>query len=218
MDVDQQRLEIGEYEMDDRQEILGHFRIATFGNSVVVVGALAQSGVAAPIVRDSKVALDNSTERLGTAIGHADHRCGLDRAAPCQRAACGEYRRPSRSATARVAAETARRIFSVSGWRPDRPPRTRYSMAAHHDGAHQKTSLAMTCSALQNARPGSNAKRLRHDATVWADEAVNPAGAFQISCASRVIASCRFCSSIARKPAHSSTGRCLHKPDRQGSI
>jgi hypothetical protein len=34
-------------------------------------------------------------------------------------------------------------------------------MAALHDGAHQKTSLAMTCSALQNARPGSDAKKPR---------------------------------------------------------
>src|SRR5450631_738557 len=74
MDADQPRLEVGEYEMDDRQEIFGHFRIATFGNGVVVVAALAQSGVAAPIVRDdqrsrSDGALDKSTERLGAAIG-----------------------------------------------------------------------------------------------------------------------------------------------------
>lgn len=60
-------------------------------------------------------------------------------------------------------------------------------MAALHDGAHQKTSLATTCSALQNARPGSDGKRLRHEATVGADEAVSPAGAFQIGRASRVI-------------------------------
>jgi hypothetical protein len=51
MDADQPCLEVGEYEMDDRQEIFGHFRIATFGNIVGVVAALAQSGVAAPIVR-----------------------------------------------------------------------------------------------------------------------------------------------------------------------
>src|SRR5665213_3625203 len=73
MDADQPRLEVGEYEMDDRQEVLGHVRIATFGNGLVVVAALAQPGVAAPIVRDdqrsrSNGALDKSTERLGTAI------------------------------------------------------------------------------------------------------------------------------------------------------
>ena len=39
MAADQPSLEVGEYEMDDRQEILGHFRIATFGNGVVVVPA-----------------------------------------------------------------------------------------------------------------------------------------------------------------------------------
>src|ERR1022692_965962 len=44
-------------------------------------------------------------------------------------AACGECRRPSRSATTRVAAETERRIFPESGSRPDRPPRTKYSAA-----------------------------------------------------------------------------------------
>jgi hypothetical protein len=52
MSAEQPRLEVGEYEMDDRQEIVGHFRIATFGNGLVVVAALAQSGVAGPIVRD----------------------------------------------------------------------------------------------------------------------------------------------------------------------
>jgi hypothetical protein len=41
MDADQPRLEVREDEMDDGQEILGHFRIATFGNGIVVVAALA---------------------------------------------------------------------------------------------------------------------------------------------------------------------------------
>ena len=65
--ADQPRLEVGEYEMDDRQEIIGHVRIFTFGNGLVVVAALAQSSVAAPIVRDdqrsrSNGALNKSTE------------------------------------------------------------------------------------------------------------------------------------------------------------
>ena len=73
MGAEQPRLEVGEYEMDDRQEIVGHFRIATFRNGLVVVAALTQSGVAAPIVRDDERArsngvLDKSTERLCASI------------------------------------------------------------------------------------------------------------------------------------------------------
>src|SRR5208283_516075 len=60
-------------------------------------------------------------------------------------------------------------------------------MAALHDGASHKPSLPTTCSAFQYARPRSDAKRLRHDAAVWAHEAVTPAGVFQIGRASRVI-------------------------------
>src|SRR5664279_2808082 len=74
MNTDQPRLEISEDEMDDGQELLGHFGIATFGNGVVIVAALPQAGITAPIVRDdqrsrSNGALDKSTERLGAAIG-----------------------------------------------------------------------------------------------------------------------------------------------------
>ena len=39
MDTDQPRLEISEDEMDDGQELLGYFGIATFGNGVVIVAA-----------------------------------------------------------------------------------------------------------------------------------------------------------------------------------
>jgi len=38
--------------MDDGQELLGYFGIATFGNGVVIVAAFPQAGVTAPIVRD----------------------------------------------------------------------------------------------------------------------------------------------------------------------
>src|ERR1039458_6256562 len=59
--------------MDHGQEIVGHFRIAAFGNGLVVVAALAQSDVAAPIVRDDERArrnsvLDKPTERIATSI------------------------------------------------------------------------------------------------------------------------------------------------------
>jgi hypothetical protein len=60
-------------------------------------------------------------------------------------------------------------------------------MAALHDGASQKAGLPTTCSAFQYARPRSDAKRLRHDAAVWAHETISPAGALQIARASCVI-------------------------------
>ncbi len=37
MGAEQPRLEVSEYEMDHGQEIVGHFRIAAFGNGLVVV-------------------------------------------------------------------------------------------------------------------------------------------------------------------------------------
>ena len=54
MDTYQPRLEISEDEMDDGQELFGHFGIATFGNGVVIVAAFSQAGVTAPIVRDDQ--------------------------------------------------------------------------------------------------------------------------------------------------------------------
>jgi hypothetical protein len=59
--------------MDHRQEIVGCFRIAAFGNGLVVVAALAQSNVAAPIVRNDERArsnsvLDKPTERIAASI------------------------------------------------------------------------------------------------------------------------------------------------------
>ena len=41
MDPDQPRLEIGEDEGDDGQELLCHFGVLTFGNGVVIVDALS---------------------------------------------------------------------------------------------------------------------------------------------------------------------------------
>src|SRR5450631_933183 len=73
MDSDQPRLEIGEYEMDDGQELLCHFGIPTFGNGVVIVAALSQARVAAPIVRNdqrpwSNGATDKSAKRFGASV------------------------------------------------------------------------------------------------------------------------------------------------------
>src|SRR5271156_4550694 len=73
MDTDQPRLEISEDEMDDGQELLGYFGIATFGNGVVIVAAFPQAGVTAPIVRDhqrprSDGAIDKPTKRFGAAV------------------------------------------------------------------------------------------------------------------------------------------------------
>src|ERR1700759_4700680 len=66
-------------------------------------------------------------------------------------------------------------------------PNIQRCMAALHDGANQKAGLSTTRSALQYAGPRSDTKRLRHDAAVWADKTVSPAGAFQIARASGVI-------------------------------
>src|SRR5271165_5813266 len=47
MDAGQPCLEICEDEMDDGQNLVGHFGITTFGNGVMIVTALAQVGVTA---------------------------------------------------------------------------------------------------------------------------------------------------------------------------
>ena len=41
--------------MDDRQILLGHLRIAPLGDGEVFVAALAEAGVAAPVVGDDRV-------------------------------------------------------------------------------------------------------------------------------------------------------------------
>src|ERR1022692_847503 len=56
-----------------RQELLDHLGIPTRGNSVVIVAALAQAGVTAPIIRDDQGprrhgAIDESTKRFGAAV------------------------------------------------------------------------------------------------------------------------------------------------------
>ena len=59
--------------MDHGQEIVGHFRIAAFSNGLVVIAALAQSNVAAPIIGNDERArsnslLDKPTERIAASI------------------------------------------------------------------------------------------------------------------------------------------------------
>jgi hypothetical protein len=190
MDADQPCLEVGEYEMDDRQEIFGHFRIATFGNIVGVVAALAQSGVAAPIVRRAY----RPTFRLSWAVLGFRWRTSTEhrRQEPCDgrpglRHGSGRRRRfhqlrhadqagrrfliGPHNASAQLVENAEGRLVArqpelplklhggysrcLAGDQIGRPePDIQRRMAALHDGAHQKTSLATTCSALQNARPG----------------------------------------------------------------
>ena len=52
VDAVQPRFEVREDEMDDRQELLGHLRVAAFGNRVVIVTPLPQAGIAAPVIGD----------------------------------------------------------------------------------------------------------------------------------------------------------------------
>ena len=75
VDTDQPRLQVGENQMDDRQVLLGNLWITTLGNSEVLIAALTEASIAAPIVshdqrsrRDG--ALDEPTERLGATVEH----------------------------------------------------------------------------------------------------------------------------------------------------
>src|SRR5271169_4231537 len=117
MDTGQPCLEISEDEMDDGQELLGHFGIPAFGNGVVIVAELPQAGVTAPIVCDdqrprSDGAIDKSTKRFGASVRlpSAPFR-GIQR----------RQHRPGRAvetpaATAETAARRAGRCPSESAW------------------------------------------------------------------------------------------------------
>jgi hypothetical protein len=70
---DQPRLEIGEDEMDDGQELLGRLGLPILGNGVVIVAARAQTGVTAAIVREdqrlrSDGTIDKSTQRFRASV------------------------------------------------------------------------------------------------------------------------------------------------------
>ena len=68
VDTDQPRLQVGENQMDDRQVLLGNLWITTLGNSEVLIAALTEASIAAPIVSNDQRsrrdgALDEPTER-----------------------------------------------------------------------------------------------------------------------------------------------------------
>ena len=86
MNANQPRLEIREDEMDDRQELLGHLGIPAFSNGVVIIAALAQVGITAPVVRDdqrprSDHAIDKSAKGFGASVS-GDRQPHAPRIAP----------------------------------------------------------------------------------------------------------------------------------------
>lgn len=50
VDTGQPRLQVGENQMDDRQVLLGNLWITTLGNSKMLIAALTEASIAAPIV------------------------------------------------------------------------------------------------------------------------------------------------------------------------
>ena len=74
MDAIDPGLQIGEDQVDDRQEFLCDLRVSAFGDRVVVESAFAKPGIAAPVVGDdqrsgSNGVLDETAERIGAAVG-----------------------------------------------------------------------------------------------------------------------------------------------------
>ncbi len=74
MDAVDPGLQIGEHQVDDRQEFLCDLRVSAFGNRVMVESVLAKAGIAAPVVGDdqrsgSDGVFDESAERIGATIG-----------------------------------------------------------------------------------------------------------------------------------------------------
>jgi len=75
MDAVDPGLQIGEDQVDDRQEFLCDLWVCAFGNRVVVEAALAKAGIAAPVVGDdqrsgSDGVFDESAERIGATVGN----------------------------------------------------------------------------------------------------------------------------------------------------
>src|SRR5208282_1330340 len=75
MDAVDPSLQIGEDQVDDRQEFLCDLWVSAFGDRVVVKTALAKAGIAAPVVGDdqrsgSDGVLDESAERLCATVGY----------------------------------------------------------------------------------------------------------------------------------------------------
>jgi len=89
MDAPQPGLEIGEREVDDRQEGLGNLHVAALRNGGMAVAALTQFRVSAPVIGDDggaagNGALNETAQRLGAAIwnnGKANASCVAPRPA-----------------------------------------------------------------------------------------------------------------------------------------
>jgi hypothetical protein len=74
MDAVDPDLQVGEDQMDDRQEFLCDLRVSAFGDCVVVESALSEASIAAPVVGDdqrsgSDGVFDESAERMSATVG-----------------------------------------------------------------------------------------------------------------------------------------------------
>jgi hypothetical protein len=74
MSAGEPSLQVREDEMNDGQKVCGNFWIAALGDGVVIVAALPQAGVAAPIIRNREHSLcygvlDKPAKRLGAPVG-----------------------------------------------------------------------------------------------------------------------------------------------------
>src|SRR5260221_2439135 len=74
MDAVEPGLQVAEDEVGHWQEFLGDFRIAAFGDRMVVITARPQAAIAAPIVGDDQRTrqngtFDEATQRVGAAVG-----------------------------------------------------------------------------------------------------------------------------------------------------
>jgi hypothetical protein len=75
MDTKQPSFEVGEYEMNDWHELFGNLRIATFHDGHVVIAALGEPSVAAPVISyDSGAqchdAFNKTAKRIGAPVRH----------------------------------------------------------------------------------------------------------------------------------------------------
>ena len=83
VDAAQPAFEIGEYEVDDRQEGFGDVHVAPLRDGGMIIAALAQLHVTAPVVGNDdgswrNTALDEFAQRLGATIwrnGKTDASC-----------------------------------------------------------------------------------------------------------------------------------------------
>ena len=74
MDAVDPGLQVGENQVDDRQEFLRDLRVSAFGDCVVVRSALSEASIAAPVVGDDQRSgsggvFDESAERMSATVG-----------------------------------------------------------------------------------------------------------------------------------------------------